>query len=212
MKNNRKFLPFVAILAMTVMMQSCIKEGDTTLVLPVPDGKIPYHVVPENIQDSLRIHGFRINEGIEPPMVDGRYEIAPMSLNYASDNYFNSFVDLTMHFWGQIKRGQINYSEKQVDTVMGQSYHASIIGENKDFTLYCYQVVSQIDHTGDTLYWVKTATLVSGTKEAAGIKNCQYSTIILDKWAKNDYFYAQLPEANTYRIWNDGDGMAINKD
>ncbi len=196
-------------LALSIFLLSgCLKEGDETLVLPTPDGKIPYSVVPERLQDSLRDNGFVIHEGLCPPSIEGKYKISPMSLHYASDEYVNSFFDLTMAFAGQYRRGAISYSESQSDTVLGRSTDACVIGEGDDFTMYCFQYVFRNNAKGDTLYKCSLATVVSGTVVSGGIQDCQYSNIILDKWAQNDYYASQIPDIETFRIWNDGNALA----
>jgi len=209
MKIKRLSFLLMALSLPFILFTGCLKEGDDTLVLPTPDGKIPYSVIPEDLQDSLRDHGFVIHEGVTPPSVVGKYIISPMVLQYASDNYQNNFYDLTMTLAKQYQRGAVSYSESQIDTVQGTSTMANVIGSGDDFTMYCYQTVAQTNRAGDTLYTCATATVVSGTIKPDGIKNCQYSNIILDKWAANDYYAAQIPPVETYRIWNDGDSLAM---
>lgn len=187
----------------------CLKEGDDTLVLPTPDGKIPYSVIPKALQDSLRNNGFVIHEGLNPPTIDGTFLVSPMQLRYASDHYHNLFHDLVMTFAGQYRRGAVSYSETQTDTVAGRSMMANVIGEGDRFTMYCYQTVAQTNLQEDTLYRCTTATVVSGLMGSDGIEECQYSSIILDKWAANDYYASQIPPESTFRIWDDGDSLAV---
>lgn len=209
-KTNKRLSILLGIFALPIMMfSSCLKEGDDTIVLPLPDGKIPYSVIPKNLQDSLVAHGFVIHEGIEAPNIEGKFLSSPMVLQYASDNYQNDFYDLYMRYAGQTRRGLIQYSESQRDTVVGISQEANVIGSDSNFTMYCYQTISANNSRGDTLYRCKTASVVSGIITESGIKDCQYSYVMLDKWARNDYYYSMIPEANTYRIWNDGDSLAI---
>ena len=82
------------------------------------------------------------------------------------------------------------------------------IGEGKDVTMYCFQNVYECNADGDTLWRSKTATVVSGTIEEQGIKNCQYAHVVLDTWALNDYYASTLSAPGTYRIWYDGDSLA----
>ena len=211
MLKKNKHLPFLlgVLLLSNVLFSGCLKEGDDTIVLPLPDGKIPYSVIPANLQDSLRAHGFTINEGLEAPMIEGTYLISPMDLQFASDEYVNRFYDLTMSFVGQKPRGIIQYSEVQRIDVVGQSIQAlsNIIGSDSSFTVYCYQTVTLMNGA-DTNYCCKIATAISGVAVENGFKDCQYAYIMLDIIkAKNDYWRSQIPAANTYRIWNDGDAF-----
>ena len=208
MKIKRLSILLIHLSLPFLLFTGCLKDGDDTLVLPTPDGKIPYSVVPERLQDSLRDNGFVIHEGINPPTIVGKFRMSPMNLQYASDNYQNTFYDLVMTLTGQYRRGRISYSESQVDTVLGKATMASVIGEGDDFTMYCFQDISKINRAGDTLYTCTSATVVSGSISKEGIKDCQYSNIILDKWAVNDYYASQIPPVETFRIWNDGDSLA----
>lgn len=198
----------IAILSI-LAFSSCLKDGENTVVLPVPSGKIPADVIKLELQDSLRAHEFEINEGIEPPNVEGCYLLSPMDLQYASDNYVNTFYDLTFRFFGQYQRGRLSYQEKQNNEAFGNSIMANAIGKGNKFSVYTIQVISNTNTSGDTLWKCTIATVVSGLKDSTGIANCQYAYVLKDKWAKNDYYYSRLPEINTFRIWNDLDSLAV---
>lgn len=196
------------VLAVSGMLfTSCVKEGDETIVIPLPDGKIPYSVISESLQDSLLANGFTINEGINPPNIEGVYLAAPLDLHYASDGYSNKFYDLTMTLTGQKMRGMITYSEMQRNTVLGSSIEAQVIGHDSCFTMYCYQYISE--NSGATQLWkCKIVTVVSGISTDDGFRNCQYSYIMLDREAINDYYLSQLAAYETFRIYYDGDRLA----
>lgn len=203
-----KSMGLVLLTLTGLFFTSCIKDGNDTIVIPLPDGKIPYSVIPRNLQDSLTQEGFAINEGITPPNIEGMYLAAPLTLHYASDGYTNNFYDLTMTFNNQKPRGMITYAERQRDTVEGASIVAQVIGHDSCFTMYCYQYIS--DYSGATRLWnCKIATVVSGTVTDNGIHNCQYSYIMLEKEAIDDYYLSQLAKEETFRIYNDGDGLAV---
>ena len=204
-KTIMKKLIFVAFAGL--LLASCQREGEDTIVLPLPDGKIPYSVISEDLQDSLINNGFVINEGITPPNIEGVYLAAPLLLHYASDRYTNNFYDLTMTFKNQMQRGMITYSERQRDTVEGASISAQVIGHDSCFTMYCYQYLA--NYSGATRLWnCKIATVVSGIITSVGIRNCQYSYIMLEKEAISDYYLSQLAEDETFRIYKDGDNLA----
>lgn len=208
-KKYKHLATVLGLLLFPIMMFSgCLKEGDDTLVLPIPDGKIPYSVIPKSLQDSLTANGFVIFEGMTPPTINGTYLSSPMNLDYASDSYQNLFYDLYMTFSNQTARGKVRYSESQRDTINGTSFFADVIGTDSNFTMYCYQNIASCGNQGDTLWRCTTATIVSGQLVEGGIKNCQYSNIVLDKWAANDYFNSQMPDEGTFRIWSDGDSLA----
>lgn len=190
-----------------LLFTSCMKEGENTIVLPLPNGKIPYEVIPERLQDSLLANGFVINEGITQPYIEGVYLASPLNLQYSSDGYMNNFYDLTMTLGDQKQRGMITYSERQRDTVEGESITAQVIGHDSCFTMYCYQYISE--YSGAEQLWrCKIATVISGIATKTGFRNCQYSYIMLDKEAINDYYYSQLTDIETFRIYYDGDSLA----
>ena len=210
LKHFKHLLTIAGLVVLPIILFSgCLKEGNDTIVLPIPDGKIPYSVIPEKLQDSLRLSGLTIHEGLNPDTINGRFVAAPMVLHYASDNYQELFYDLYMSFSGQTRRGLIKYYETQKrDDINGKSIMANVIGEGKDVTMYCYQNVFECNQKGDTLWRSKTATVVSGTISEDGIKDCQYAHIVLDTWAADEFHASPLSKPGTYRIWYDGDKMA----
>ena len=206
-KKARLFTLGLFLTAMT--LSGCLKDGDDTIVLPLPDGKIPYSVIPRDLQDSLRRHGFLINEGLEPPIINGHYLGSPMDLDYASDNVGLNFVDVDMTFSKQLERGLIKYVEKQLTpnggTMTSEFEEANIIGSDGKFTVYTWQYDNGTN-VDSTNWRVKIATLVSGTLASGGIKDCQYAVLVLEK--ENDEFN-RIPETNTFRIYHDGDNLAV---
>ncbi len=208
MKHNKIASLLLGLVFVCSTFTGCLKEGTDTIVLPLPDGKIPISIIPQDLQDSLVINGFDINEGCEPPLVNGSYLSSPMVLHYASDQYINNFYDLQVNFMDQQPRGLLTYSELQDNTVTGNSIGANIIGSNDAFTMYCYQNVAD-SLNGEQLWRCKTATVISGNMNDSGIVNCKYALIILEKEAINEYYSSQIPDSNTFRIFFDGDSLAV---
>lgn len=215
--NNRpkgKFLQGVKGAALALLLAAplagCLHDEDDTIVLPLPDGKIPYSVVSEDLQDSLRIHGFEIHEGINPPNIEGTYLMSPMIKDYATDPNvrFLRFVELTLGFSNQIPRGPVTYKQLQhTDSdgypVAGHSTEACVIGDGNDFTMYCYQEAEQTSQ-----YRVKTVTLVSGTIGTAGITDCQYAIIYKEHEILDSQYQDDIPAEGNYRLFHDGDLLA----
>lgn len=195
----------------TTMLTSCLKDGTYTIVLPLPDGKIPYDVISEDLQDSLDRYGFEIDTGITPPYINGHYLASPMLLDYASDNVVFDFADVDMTFSKQLERGLIKYVETQNTPNYGSMTsvyeNANIIGSGDKFTMYCSQSDNG-DNTDNNDWNVKTTTVISGTwVDGVGIKDCQYAVIIQQKVYDSGN---RIPEDTTitFRIFHDGDGMA----
>jgi hypothetical protein len=191
------------------LLTGCLKEGNDTIVLPQPYGKIPYDVIPEHIQEQLSMNGFVIHEGVNPATIKGKFKASPMDCKFASDGVRLDFVELFMEFSGQSLRGKINYIQGQSDTifldeaqindVIGNAERARVIGEDSNITVYCIQTI-QLDKSS----WSKTASVVSGTLTKTGLKNFQYAEYIIDKEDE----WGRISDVGTYRYWNDGDNMA----
>jgi hypothetical protein len=210
-KRNKHLLIILALLVLPAFLfTGCLKEGNDTLVLPMPYGKIPYDVIPEQIQDELSLNGFVIHEGVNPITIKGRFKAEPMNQQFASDGYFNpNFRELYMEFSGQRPRGKINYiqgqsdtiflDEEQINDVIGNAERARVIGEDSNFTMYCIQTI-QLDKSS----WSKTASVVSGTLTKTGIKDFQYAEYIISKEDE----WGRISDVGTFRYWNDGDNLA----
>ena len=204
-------LAVVALMA-GLSFSSCLKNGDDTLVIPLPDGKIPTSVISADLQDSLRSNGFIIYEGITPDIINGKFRAEPLILHYASDNYMNNFYPLTMTLTEQKPRGMIKYAETQRrDTVEGTAIAAQVIGHDSCFTMYCWQNLADLSEPNiDSvkLWECKIATVISGIVTPTGFKNFQYAYIMLEKKAQSEYYYNALADINTFRIYYDGDSLA----
>ena len=198
-------LTVTAIMA-TMLCTSCQKEGNDTMVLPLNDGRISPYVVPIPEQRQLTDNGFTVHEGVEPPDIQGVYLAAPLVNIYASDDYRNDYYDLLMKFEHQYKRGMVEYSESQRDTVNGASITAQIIGHDSCFTMYCTQYISE--YSGNTLLFnCKVATVISGIITESGIKDLQYAYILQEKEQPNPEYFPLAP-VNTVRIYKDNDNLA----
>ena len=195
LKYVKHLLIISGLLSLPILLFSgCMKEGNDTIVLPLPDGKIPYSVIPEQLQDSLRTHGLTIHEGVNPGNIDGRFLSSPMVLHYSSDNYQELFYDLYMSFSGQKPRGMVKYSETQKhEYIDGKSYMANVIGEGNDVTMYCLQNVFECSSSGDTLWKSRTATVVSGTLCDDGIKYCIVISSVLFFIYKSNGLFSSKP-------------------
>ena len=191
------------------LFTGCLKEGNDTIVLPQPYGKIPYDVIPEHIQEQLSMNGFVIHEGVNPATINGKFRANPMICKYASDDVRLDFVELFMEFSGQSLRGKIQYTqgqsdsifldEAQINDVIGNAERARVIGEDSNITIYCIQTI-QLDKSS----WSKTASVVSGTLTKMGLKDFQYAEYIIDKEDE----WGRISEVGTYRYWDDGDKLA----
>lgn len=212
---NKTLMWPLGIALSLLLFTACLKDGDDTLVLPQPDGKIPDEVIPTNLQDSLRIHGFDIYEGVEPPDITGTFVINPMEQIYTSDDTARglNYEDLWMTFSEFWPRGIVKYKESQENPrsghSTGQSIEANVIGHDDLFTAYCWQIVEKRDvNTGQLLSKHKLATVVSGSMTTFGIVNCKYALIVLDKETFDEQQHIRSLEPDTYQTYEDGNGKA----
>jgi len=198
-----------SLVLLSIFVTSCQKEGKDTLVLPIPIRSIPENVLSLDTQDSLRAHGMDIYEGVfnDELKLEGRYEMHPMRLLYASDEYDNQFYDLVFRFSNQKMRGFITYDEDQQEIVYGEANKARLIGHDSCFTMFCKPVVFKT-RGEDTLYKCYLVTVISGIVREEGLGNCKYSYSVDSVWAKSDYYLSQVPAAGTNRIWMDNDSIS----
>ena len=201
-----------------LLFSGCLKDGDDTIVLPQPDGKIPTYVVPQNLQDSLINHGFDIYEGVEPPNIDGTYIIDPMVQTYTNDDSTRhlEYTPLTFTFFDFMERGIVKYKEFQEESLSGVSRgvssQANVIGKGNLFTAYCFQTVEKRDvHTGVLLSSVELISLISGEKTNSGILYCKYALIVKKKnYCNGEGQVIRTLNPETYQIYIDGNDMAKN--
>lgn len=200
-----KMMVFVS-LACALSLTSCLEKGDETVVLPRVEENVWYDVIPDTLQHQLEDWDFDIFRGSTPPIVEGTYVISPMELIYASDNYHPAAGshDLYISFSDQGPRGILLYSENQVDSVVGTAITSRVIGHDDCFTVYCIQYVGVPGST----WKCKTATILSGRISSAGIKECKYAFVILDKESQNPSSEPSIAPEGTYRIFMDADGLA----
>lgn len=211
---KRVALLSVGLFLSAVALTGCLKDGDDTIVLPLPDGTIPESVVSREVQESLRENGFNINVGLTPETVDGKFVADTLLLDFASDNdMVRNVVDVEMTFSKQLKRGLIKYVEKQRTAAGGSMTSiyedAYIIGTGKNFTVYCMQE----DRGGETdgiNYSVRVIKLISGTITSQGIKDCQYA-LVIDSVLVDDHGVISVPGPDSlrvHRIYHECDSMA----
>ena len=216
-------LSIVAVLACFIM-NSCLHEGDKTVVLPlvessddvedtddiddiddvddvndIPDFKPIDEVIPEEMQDILSPY-ITIHKGDDPPVIDGAYLVSPTVTVFCSDHAFPpGFVhpDMLGHFFSQ--NNQILGFEYSDGTASGiTTGFAMIEGSGNDFTMY---FTSEGVTDG---VWSKQTGIITGTMTPEGIKDLMYAYFMVEK---NDP-YGRLMDVNEFRVFRDGDGMA----
>lgn len=179
----------------------CLKSEDTTIALP--EIGTAANVIPEEIRDGFELR-MDIYEGTTPPDLTGDFLISPVKLSYASDGYVfqNSISDSYMSFYN--KKGNTYEYRRKEGNSEGYSPMVTVIGSGNNFTAY----FTEETHRDDGETWTRQATLLSGTLTANGIKDVEYAFIMLKTNDPNDI----IMEENEYRIFYDGDGLAVRTD
>lgn len=201
MKKERLLL-FLTIL--TVGMTGCLREGMDTIALPF--GKIPSGVIPQEIREQFEEH-IPIYEGVTPPDITGQYLNRPDLLVFTSDGQFSpgdEFAPQYISFQNQTPSGMAIYSEKQANTV-SEASEVYVVGSGRNFSAYFISNVTRYDDYGNVTSTAKMSTVISGTVTVDGIENYRMAFVMLEK---NDP-HQELMDVNEYRVFQDGDGLAI---
>ena len=101
----KKFKFHMLITCILALFSGCIKDDDATVLLPLPLGDIQGVKVPDGMLDFIQVH-----EGTTPPEIKGKYVADLMSIEYASDGYWNDdFHTLYFSFTSVVGRHTTTY-------------------------------------------------------------------------------------------------------
>lgn len=186
-------------LALVLSAGGCLKNDDATVLLPLPIGDVVGVDPPPGMLDDIQI-----NEGTAPPDIVGNYVADSMTIERASDDYWNAeFYNLYMSFTNVVGRNFTTYKERQ-STSSATSSLARIIGSGNDFTVYFVMEMSD-----PVEQWkCKTFTVISGTLTSQGIANFQYSNAMLEKNDPLD----KLMNVGEYHVYNNRGGIVMSRD
>jgi len=175
MKDNLKFL--IMSLAALLFISSCDKDGNA-----IDDEKIQTEriedIIPKQYLDTLAKLNFKINKGVKPPILKGRYAIQPHKLdtsNIASDVPGYVFSDAIVSLYGQNNEDfSIKLLGENFLNLRDTSISTAISGSGNDFTIY-----GKVKSNNGQAYAI-TAILISGTLEGENLKNLQTGIIMID--------------------------------
>lgn len=205
LKNMRKVRLLFLLMVIAIGLTGCLKEDMDTIVLPFSE--IPQGEVPQDIKGPF--YGVvPINEGIDPPSINGKFVMSPFKLEYASDGYQESvygMADLYLSFQSQTTGGMAAYYEKQ-GLSETESPEVYVVGSGQDFTAYFVAYTTNYVYSDNVYHEVtaKSATVISGTVTENGIENIRYAFAILEKNDPNNL----IMDVNACRVFKDGDGLA----
>ena len=203
MNNMKRLIPITFLFAL--LFSGCLKDDVDTLVLPPLRYALPINdVVPADILSEIK-KSMPIYEGETPPEIEGVYVVNPNELVIASAEDLSPGIVIsndTIKFTNQnVKTNVITFERKQ-RTENEFSDFVSLVGNGNNFTAYF-----NADGTTTEGINYKTATVISGTMTANGIKDYYKAFIITEKDPdpKNVLF-----PAKAFRIFKDGNGLAEN--
>ena len=166
------------------------------------DERLTYSI-PQEYISKIGQH-MPIYSGNTPPSIEGTYNFSPNIAVIFEDNSQASgkeYISIVMKFENQDKqKNTLDYANHDANSSTTTSAKgAAIIGSGDNFT--CFFISEGVSNGID----VKLATLISGTKTAAGIKNMYYGFVMLDK---GDDPKSVLMKKGVYRVFKDGDGTS----
>lgn len=165
-------------------------------------------VVPPTILDKMKPY-ITVYEGINPPNINGCFIIDPMCAVYCEDqgnggyNPGDKVISTLVKFSNQNNNKlTLDYVDRAIN---GQSdiagHGAYISGSGNNFTAFFNTegTMSEIP--------VRTALVISGTKNSTGISNIRYAFVMVDKGSDPEN---KLMKEGVFRVFKDVDGLAQN--
>lgn len=160
-------------------------------------------IIPQKYLDTLKLLGLDVHQGVNPPNVEGSYEIAPHKLdtsNIAGDRpgtYFrNGLVTLSEQ---STKDYSIKLIGKNFISYADTSIATAISGSGNNFTVYG-KVKASIGS-----YSAVFALVFTGTKEGDDLKNVRVAIINVDNSLGGSGIFIQ---EGTGRVGFDEDGTS----
>lgn len=166
-------------------------------------------IIPEELIGKIAANGMTINEGTNPPNIEGIFATGILKMIYTSLNYDTfpigkEIESYRFRFYEQrgtkIKTDYINEDILANDQATGRG--TIISGNGNKFTAYLDMDITDIE--------IKTrdVSVLSGEITPEGIKNFQYGFL---KMEKTGDFSERMVPVGTIRIWISKDKLAIKK-
>lgn len=183
-----------------------LADGQTVQIPCDENADLRYNlVIPESLRNQIKTF-MPIYMGTTPPKVEGVFYINPATVVFCSDYGNGGYAPgeernpILVRFTNQTGGlNTINIEQYEVNVGASGLQTVYISGKDDNFTVYyCYQS----ENKGVT---ATLAVVISGTKTAAGIKDCYYAISMVEK--TNDPTNVFM-STNAYRIFKDGDGTS----
>lgn len=174
---KKSFGILAATIASSFFLISCDKEGNE-----IEDEKIQTEriedIIPQQYLDSLAKLDFKINKGIKPPTINGKFSIKPHKLsksNIPNDPIGHVFSDAVVSLFGQNDKDfSIKLLGENFINLRDTSISTAISGSGNDFTIY-----GKVKSNRGEAYGI-SALLISGSLEGDHLKNVQTGIIMVD--------------------------------
>lgn len=194
-------LAAITLIALANGLTSCKKKED---VDPSKGLSVKIqNIVSETALTDLKAKGFTVNEGSQPPNIEGVFISNPMRLlsPYGpNDSYAKGRIidDYKYRFYAQTGDDlKLDYKNSGTDTGTGQG--AFLSGFGNKFTVF----IETTGKSGAVDY--KSVKVISGEISTTGIINFQEALTLTSK--TNDTGNALIP-VNQARVWEDGNRLA----
>jgi hypothetical protein len=201
-KSFNQFRPgFLVMLGVFALAGGCKKDNEPTSGL---SAKIQ-NIAPQATLNDLKAKGMGINEGSEPPNIEGIFVVNPMRLlsPYSSeDTYAKGRIigDQTYKFYEQ--SGSTIKMEFKEGTTKRPVSTGELSGNGNKFTLFINTDQTLMPENID----YSTLRVISGEIGTGGIINFQTATTLTKK--DGDPKNQILIPINQARVWEDGNQLA----
>ncbi|WP_040247774.1 hypothetical protein [Psychroserpens mesophilus] len=204
---------YFILLVLTFALFNCSSDDDSTTVIQEGTLADLKNWANPEIIEAIENQGFIIHEGINPPNIEGSYQISPRVLE--ATNVSNDFPigttffrinlmfgeqnnnSLTVNFVGEeLNQSGDVHNTQSVENFLENSY---ITGSGNSFTVFFK--VTEVNGNGNE---ARILYAFSGNITEDGIANIQNALFMLNNFGQDGIFIAN----NTGRIFRDSDELA----
>lgn len=201
---RRRMKRFILMMVVMLLLPSCLKEGDTTVL--VQDPQVIPLITDYLPEDLLLLFGEEnVHFGYRPPVVElefkSQHEFVATNLESPYGPQPGELSPITYYH----KLGHQYFQEAEYIGMNSEETHCRrtspvyLMGGGNDFTVYYYEVLT-------TEGSPELAVLMSGTLTDRGIRDFRYGYKIMGY--KDEVVPPTASPVNTVFIFRDWDGMA----
>ena len=215
MKKNRVILGLWLLMAGGMVLTSCTKNDESTIVLIGTEYYIDdiLSVIPDSVQTRFLSEFGTIPEGPVPPKIEGSFVMNPKQrVSSNVDGWPLQAIEpnVYMRFTGQhngIVAMDLNEAtETMTDTVF-------VCGSGQNFAVYFIENKAyEMEVNGHTYHSrMKRGVVMKGEMVEAGLKNFRFAAIVMETEDDSGGLIGQY-DNGSYFIYKDGDGTAESQE